>query len=249
MLTPLTFSAPSSPYLIQAIFNRHQGGSEARFASLNCSFGVGDQVQNVQANRDLIKRHLQIDRLVSARQIHGDAIFRVEEVPANDVEIEGVDAMMTDKRGVGLMIQHADCQAVLLHDPVQSAIAAIHCGWRGSVIGILEKTVRMMRSCYDSNPHNITAAISPSLGPCCAEFINHQRELPAAFQKFQTRDNYFDFWEISRSQLMKTGLLPENIKVAAICTACNPDYFSYRRATRRGDGITGRNGSVIALKG
>ena len=249
MLTPLTFSAPLSPHLIQATFNRHQGRSEARFTSLNCSFGVGDQVQNVQANRDLIKRHLQIDRLVSARQIHGDAIFRIEEVPASDEEIEDVDALMTDKRGVGLMIQHADCQAVLLHDPVQSAIAAIHCGWRGSVIGILEKTVRMMRSCYDSNPHNITAAISPSLGPCCAEFINHQRELPAAFQKFQTRDNYFDFWEISRSQLMKTGLLPENIKVAAICTACNPDYFSYRRATRRGDGITGRNGSVIALKG
>jgi len=61
--------------------------------------------------------------------------------------------------------------------------------------------------------------------------------------------NYFNFWEISKGQLMEAGLLPENIKIAAICTACNADFFSYRRATRRGNGRTGRNGSVIALRG
>jgi len=47
----------------------------------------------------------------------------------------------------------------------------------------------------------ISAAISPSLGPCCAEFINHRQELPASFLAFQTRANYFDFWQISRTQL------------------------------------------------
>lgn len=248
MLNPYTFSVPSSASLIQATFDRHQGVSASPYASLNCSFGVGDQPENVRANRDLIKRHLQIDRLISAGQIHGDAIFRVEAIPEGDEERDGVDALMTDKRGVGLMIQHADCQAVLLHDPAQSAIAAVHCGWRGSVIGILGKTVRMMCSSYGSRPYDITAAISPSLGPCCAEFIHHRRELPAAFQAYQARENYFNFWEISKGQLMEAGLLPENIRIAAICTACSDDYFSYRRAKRRGNGITGRNGSVIILR-
>lgn len=247
MLSPYTFTAPSSARIILATFDRYQGVSDARFTSLNCSFGVGDATANVQANRSLIKEHLHVDRLISARQVHGDQVFRVEGIPERDEEIDGVDALMTDKRGVGLMIQHADCQAVLLHDPVRSVIAAVHCGWQGSVIGILKKTIQQMRSCYDSQPQDITAAISPSLGPCCAEFVNHRQELPATFLAFQTRDNYFDFWQISKAQLMEAGLLPGNIKIAAICTSCTPDYFSYRRARRRGDGITGRNGSIIAL--
>ncbi len=249
MLTPYTYSMPSAAGLILATFDRHQGVSASPYASLNCSFGVGDQSENVRANRDLIKQHLQIDRLVSARQVHGNAVSRIKEVPASDTEIDGVDALVTTQPGVGLMIQHADCQAILLHDPAHSVIAAIHCGWRGSVIGIIGKTVERMRSWYDSRPHDITAAIGPSLGPCCAEFIHHQQELPAAFQAFQDKENYFNFWEISKGQLMKAGLLPENIWIAAICTACSDDFFSYRRANRRGDGITGRNGSVIALRG
>ena len=247
MLTPYTFAAPSSARLIRTTFDRHQGVSDAQFTSLNCSFGVGDGTENVQANRALIKEHLQIDRLVSARQVHGDQIFKVEIIPERDKEIDGVDGLMTDKQGVGLMIQHADCQAVLLHDPVRSVIAAIHCGWQGSVVGILGKTIQQMRSCYGSQPQDITAAISPSLGPCCSEFINHRQELPASFLAFQTQTNYFDFWQISKAQLTEAGLLPENITIAAICTSCTPDYYSYRRARRRGDGITGRNGSIIAL--
>lgn len=248
MLTPLTFSTPLSSHLIRASFDRHQGVSEAPFASLNCSFGVGDHVRKVAANRDLIKRHLRIDHLVSARQVHGDAVHRLEGTMEEDREIDGVDALVTDRRGVGLMIQHADCQAVLLHDPARPAIAAVHCGWRGSVIGILGKTIRMMCSSYGSRPGDITAAIGPSLGPCCAEFIHHRQELPAGFLAFQEKDNHFNFWEISRTQLMEAGLEPEHIGIAAICTACSEDFFSYRRAKRRSDGVTGRNGTVIALR-
>jgi YfiH family protein len=201
----------------------------------------------VQSNREKIKQSLGIKLLVSARQVHGEQISRILEIPERDEEIDGVDALMTDRRGVGLMIQHADCQAILLHDPRRSAIAAVHCGWRGSAIGIIEKTVQAMSSCYQSRPEDMVACISPSLGPCCAEFINHHQELPASFQAFQTRSNHFDFWQISRSQLMAAGLDPEQISMAGICTSCSPDYFSYRRAVRLGNGITGRNCTIIAL--
>ncbi|MEK6202178.1 MAG: peptidoglycan editing factor PgeF [Desulfobulbaceae bacterium] len=247
MPSPRTLLTSSSPSLIRATFDRHEGESSAPFASLNGSFSVGDQEERVRANRQQMKASLGIRRLVSARQVHGEQIHRIEKTPERDEEVEGVDALMTDRRGVGLMIQHADCQAILLHDPVQSAIAAVHCGWRGSVIGIIEKTVRAMQSSYASRPEDLTATLSPSLGPCCAEFINHRQELPASFLSFQQRDNYFDFWQISRWQLLEAGLQPEKISLAAICTSCSPDYFSYRRAVRKGDGITGRNCSIIAM--
>jgi polyphenol oxidase len=248
MISPFAFLAPSAPDLIQGTFDRHHGASAAPFTSLNCSFGVGDQVEKVLTNRNKIKHLLRIERMVSARQVHGDQIFLIQERPDNDLEIDGVDALMTDRRGVGLMVQHADCQAILLHDPVQSAIAAIHCGWRGSVVGIIGKTVRRMNTCYQSRPENILASVSPSLGPCCAEFINHHHELPASFQNFQPRRNYFDFWQISKFQLIDSGLQPEKIKIAAICTCCSPDFFSYRRANRKTEGITGRNCTIIALR-
>ena len=238
---------PSAPDLIQATFDRHHGTSEAPFASLNTAFTVGDQVERVQNNRQRIKQSLGINRLVSARQVHGEQIHRIEEVPEQDEEREGFDALLTDRRGVGLMIQHADCQAILLHDPVQSVIAAVHCGWRGSVINIIDKTVRAMSSSYGSRPADMTAAISPSLGPCCAEFINYRQELPASFLPFQERDTYFDFWRISSWQLIEAGLQPHKIRTAEICTCCSPDYFSYRRAVRQSNGITGRNCTLIAL--
>ncbi|MFH2123068.1 MAG: peptidoglycan editing factor PgeF [Pseudomonadota bacterium] len=247
MLTPYTFTTVAAPNLIQATFDRHHGVSDAPFFSLNGSFGVGDCAEKVQANRNRMKQFLGINRLISARQVHGDQIFRIEKTPDYDQEIDSIDVLMTNKKGVGLMIQHADCQAVLLHDPVQSAIAAVHCGWRGSVIGIINKTVQMMRSCYQSAPGDMVATISPSLGPCCAEFINHRHELPASFQAFQTRSSYFDFWQISRFQLMEAGLSSDKIHITGVCTACSQDFFSYRRAKRRGNGITGRNCSIIAL--
>ena len=248
MLTPSPALMPSAPDLIMATFDRYQGESDAPFTSLNCSFSVGDQTEKVQANRQKIKHSLGVNRLISARQVHGDQIFRIQETPDSDQEMDGFDALMTNRRDVGLMIQHADCQAILLHDPVQSAIAAIHCGWRGSVIGIIKKTVLMMNACYQSRPEDILADISPSLGPCCAEFINHRQELPASFLAFQQRRNHFDFWQISQAQLMEAGLQRQKIRTAMICTCCNPDYFSYRRANRKGDGITGRNCTIIALR-
>ncbi len=62
------------------------------------------------------------------------------------------------------------------------------------------------------------------------------------------RDNYFDFWQISRYQLVNAGMSDERIRAAEICTCCSDDYFSYRRASRLTDGLTGRNCSVIALQ-
>jgi YfiH family protein len=238
------------PRCTSAFFDRHGGEGRSVFATKNVSFGVGDEAAVVRKNRELVRRALGLDALVSARQVHGDRVYCSSgEVSGNlSGEIDGVDALITDRPGAGLMIQQADCQAVLLFDPVRPAIAAIHCGWRGSVAGIIGKTIARMGECFGTDPADLQAAVSPSLGPCCAEFIHYKEELPTAFHAFQVRDSYFDFWAITRRQLEEGGLSRDAITVAGICTACSPDYFSYRRACRTRDGITGRNCSVIALR-
>lgn len=224
-------------------FKRHGGVSNGPFNSLNVSFHVGDDDGNVLENRKRIKDVLSFDYLISAKQVHGNRVYVVSEKSITNVEVEEYDALITNIAGVGLMVQQADCQAVLLFDPVQKVVGIIHAGWRGSVANIIPKTVDAMSSAFDTDPENILAGISPSLGPCCAEFINYQSELPQSFHDYQVKPNYFDFWAISRDQLISAGVKNKNIEIAGVCTVCNHGYFSYRR-----NKITGRCASVIGLK-
>ena len=228
-------------------FDRHGGVSSGTFSSLNLGQKLGDTPENVVENYRLIKGYATLDVLVRANQVHGDGIAMVGKEVGSDCCIERVDALVTNVSGIGLMVQLADCQGVLLHDPVESVVAAIHVGWRGSVVGIIGKTISKLANWYGTDPNNIRAWISPSLGPCCAEFKNYKKELPASFQRFQVKPAYFDFWEITRYQLRSAGVPNPQIQVTGICTSCSPDYFSYRRACRNGDGRTGRHGAVICL--
>jgi YfiH family protein len=228
------------------ILNRKGGSSPPPFASLNLSYGVGDLPDNVAANRQQVKQALGATVLVSAGQVHGDRIFCVGDTD-RDMEVQGYDALMTDRPGIGLLIQQADCQAVLLHDPERKAVAAIHCGWRGNVSNIIAKVVARMREEYRTEPASLRALISPSLGPCCAEFKNFMSEFPPELHAFQDRPHYFDLWRLSAAQLTDAGLLRAHIEIIGICTVCSPEYFSYRRSRRQGLPTTGRNGSALLL--
>ena len=230
-----------------AMLTRLGGVSQSPYAGLNLS-GGGDDVTAVKQNKAKVKQALKIQYLASAVQVHGDQVAVVEDI-REDHEYQNVDALITQQSGVGLLIQQADCQAVLLYDPKQEAIAAIHSGWRGSVANIIGKTIQAMGENYGTAPEDLRAVISPSLGPCCAEFSNYKKELTASFQQWRDSENHFDFWEISRWQLQEAGLLSDHIEAIGICTMCNQDFFSYRRAMKKlaNQGVTGRNGSVIAL--
>lgn len=240
MIRSLKLAAP------HGIFNRLNGVSPAPYSSLNLSYGVGDDPGNVSANRLKMKQLLDAGVLASARQVHGDRVCRVDDLP-EDTEVDGYDALITNRPGIGLLVQQADCQAVLLHDPRRMAIAAIHCGWRGSVLNIIGSTIERMRQEYLSEPADMQAVISPSLGPCCAEFINYRKELPQELHSFRTKIHHFDFWRISKAQLTGAGVPAGNIDILGICTCCDETYFSHRRCGKRGEPATGRQGSVIFL--
>lgn len=232
------------------MFCRLGGVSTGPLSTLNLSFGVGDTAENVRQNRQLALNSLGPGKLVSLGQVHGEQILVLDKAPEQE-EFQGYDAAISNLPGIALMIQQADCQAVLLHDPVRQVIAAIHCGWRGSVAGIISTTINQMRARFAVKPANLYAVISPSLGPCCAEFINYQQELPQWMHSYAVPDkaSHFDFWAISRRQLEESGVPLAQIDTTGICTRCNQDYFSFRRAKLETGGICGRNGSLISLAG
>ena len=222
-------------------FTRSGGVSPLPYDSLNVGKGVGDDPELVAENRRRIGRHLGCKALLSARQVHGSGVYLLRQPINQDLEVEGYDALVSPWPGVGLMIQQADCQAVLLHDPRRGVTANIHVGWRGSVANIIGRVVTLLVEKLGCRPVDLLAAVSPSLGPCCAEFVNYRLELPLELHPYRIGEHYFDFWAISRAQLEAAGVEPRHIETAGICTRCHPAYFSYRR-----DGLCGRNASVIA---
>ena len=230
------------------VFTRHGGISETPFKSLNVSFNLGDKPSNVVENRFRISQMIGGYPITYAHQNHGTEIlvFRKEDETGMPIAVQESmtgDALVSDIPGRFLAVQVADCQSVLLYDPIQRVIANIHSGWRGSIRNITGRTIDIMKTDFGCRPSAVIAGIGPSLGPCCAEFVNYRKEIPESFWKYRNPDNLFDFWSISMNQLTDAGVLPDNISVSRICTKCRTDlFFSYR-----GEGTTGRFVSIIGI--
>ena len=227
----LTFDHLSAcPGLRHGFFLRHGGVSSGPFDSLNCGISQGDAHKNVATNRERALQAVGAAVYSSLYQKHTDTVCEADPT----VKLVG-DALITDQADLALMILHADCQAAIFYDPVTHALANVHAGWRGSVQNIYRETIVAMGGRFGSRPENLLVGISPSLGPDAAEFRHYREELPESFWAYQVRPTYFDFWEISRQQLMAAGVLPHHIEVAGMCTyAHERDFFSYRREKRSG---------------
>jgi len=216
-------------------FEIFQEFSDLRHAIFLRQSGLFDPI----SNKGKIQEFLGCPQLITSHLVHGK---RVEEASFLQEIIE-CDGLVTQKNELGLLVTHADCQAAIFFDPVQRAIGCVHAGWRGNVQNIYEETVKKMGNLYGSKASDLLVGISPSLGPCCGEFVNYQKELPESFLPFQVKPLYFDLWEVARFQLRQAGILPHHIEMASECTRCNStDFFSYRRQKE-----VGRHGTVVFL--
>lgn len=232
--------------LKHGFFIRHGGISQAPYKSLNVAYGIGDNEEHVSQNLELIKTIMQQEvslpvTLWRAQECHGKKVVCIDNLKQDKNPIG--DALMSAVQGISLTLTAADCQIAFFYDPKRHIIANVHSGWRGSVQNIYAETIKKMQVVYGTHPKELLVCICPSLGPDDAEFIHFRMELPEAFWPFQTKPTYFDFWEISRQQLLKAGILPHHIEIAGLSTYSNThDFFSYRKEKN-----TGRHAACIML--
>ncbi|MBI5590503.1 MAG: peptidoglycan editing factor PgeF [Deltaproteobacteria bacterium] len=224
------------------IFTRQGGFSKGCYQGLNVGMGSGDDIDHVLRNRAAISGCMEHSELVFADQTHGTTIINLSECGPSGSRLSG-DALITDTPGKSLVIQTADCQAVLIYDPVRKAAANIHSGWRGSIQNIIGLTVQAMIKEFNCDPKNLLTGIGPSLGPCCAEFIHYRSEIPKAFWAYKNHMDCFDFWTLSKDQLAEAGIPENHIVSSNLCTRCRTDlFFSYRK-----EKTTGRFAAVIGI--
>ena len=169
---PMQASLPLTMAGIPHGFTTRQGGvSEGIYASLNLAFGRGDDRETVLENYRRVCDAFPVDinKTVLTAQVHGDGVRVVTEEDwgkgisrPKDYEVDG---LITDVPGTTLVAFGADCLTAVLFDPVHRAIGAVHAGWRGTALGILERVVEAMTKAYGTRPGDLLAA----LGPCISD--------------------------------------------------------------------------------
>ncbi|HPX60969.1 MAG TPA: peptidoglycan editing factor PgeF [Deltaproteobacteria bacterium] len=242
---------------VQGFSTRHEGVSRPPYNSLNLGLNTNDQQHSVEGNRSLLARAfgVQQEALVTVRQVHGNDILVIDQ-PNEDfshfMTLES-DAIITNQPGVMIGVCVADCAPILLLDPKQRVIAAVHAGWQGTAAGLVTKTVAAMCSLFGSNSADIQAVIGPRIGKCCYEVDVPVRQafahgaIPWDAVSEPTGEGRWrlDIAAANRLMLIAAGLPEQSVQVSDMCVCCQRDlFFSYRRD----NGETGRQMGFIMLR-
>lgn len=233
---------------------RRGGVSQGVCAGLNIGLGSDDDRAAIAENRRrAIAAVAPGARLVTVHQIHSPEVAYAE-APWPDDDRPRADAMVTDRRGLALGILTADCAPVLLADADAGVIGAAHAGWKGALGDVVEATVAEMER-LGADRSRVAAAV----GPCIARksyevddnFFRRFAEADPENERFfaageREGHHQFDLEGFVLSRLAAAGL--GRIEALGEDTYAQPDrFFSYRRATHRGEPDYGRQVSLIAL--
>jgi YfiH family protein len=205
------------------------GSKDQTGFEMNLSYHVGDDPVVVKMNREVFFSQFMItDReLAFPLQTHSSKV-RTIDTPG---EYEKCDALITNTIGVALGIIVADCVPILLFDPIEKGIGAVHAGWRGTSNSIVKRTINTMQEEFNTDTKNVLAFIGPSAGACCYEV---SEEVAVKFDKNVVSYNrakiFIDLKKENAFQLQQQGLIISNIEVSNHCTICEKQLFhSYRR--------------------
>lgn len=229
----------------------------------NIGLGTPRDREDAWAMRKLWCSDIGVDpeRIVTMGQVHGNDVLRVRPENAGKgsrdpgMHLGYADALITNATGPVLMTLHADCQPILLVDPVNRAVAAVHAGWRGTVADVGGAAVAAMGREFGSKPGDLLAYLGPAIGPAQNEvgdevieaWLAQADDLGEAAQAAVLKPglkHHFDVPTANQLLMLRAGLVQEHIEVSDICTRTSKDtWFSHR-----GHGPNaGREGALIAI--
>lgn len=229
---------------------RGGGVSEGVVAGLNVGLGARDDGEAVAENRRrAVEAILSGARLAMVYQVHSPHAVEVEE-PWPDAERPHADALVTARRGLLLGIVTADCAPVLLADRKAGVIGAAHAGWKGAHGGVIESTVAAMERLGARR-----GAIRAAIGPCIAQASyevddGFRARFPDSAARFfvpgRESHFHFDLEGYVASRLSEAGVGGMD-RLGLDTYGDEARFFSYRRATHRGEVAYGRQFSLIGL--
>lgn len=229
---------------------RHGGVSEGMLNSLN--FNVKhDLKENVTQNLNRVTKSLGIDskNVYKATQEHTDNILVLDNENKEAYKYligtnynEKYDAYITNQKDIATLVTTADCNPIIIFDPIKKVVANVHSGWKGTTKKIYLKACKKMIEEFSCNPSDLIVCIGPSIRKCC--FSSKEQEFKDIFTNIWYNEEEYLYYEednerfhidliyLIKKDLESIGI--KNIIVADICTVCNSDdFFSYRVAKKQ----------------
>lgn len=243
------------PGIAHGFFTRAGGHSTGLFTSLNCGLGSGDDPDLVAMNRAIVARELGVaeGQVATAYQVHSAEAIEVNE-PWSPEARPKLDGLVTRRKGLAIGVLTADCGPVLFADPEVAIVGACHAGWKGALTGVTDATITLMEK-LGARRERMVAVLGPTIGPASyevgPEFIGpflKQDEGHLRFFKPSSKNGHhmFDLPGYLMLRLKQAGVgVTRNLGLDTY--ADEAQFFSYRRATHRGEKDYGRLIAAIAL--
>ena len=234
-------------------FTRLHGLSKKQFKSLNCSSSNEDDKKNVNGNRLIAIKNLNLNKkkLILIKQTHSSKVIRINEANL-DQKIEA-DGVITSLNNVVLGILTADCAPIIIYDDQNKFVCNLHSGWKGSLNNISEKAIKLFDK-YNIKRKNLIAIVGPCLGAKNYEvdknfqqkFIKKNLKYAKFFRNKNAIKSYFNLRALINYQLSELGL--KKIYNINRDTYSNDNlFFSHRRTRHKGQKTTGRLINLISL--
>lgn len=236
-----------------AFFTRRGGVSGGPYASLNFSYGVGDEARDVDENfaRAAAVIGITPERTYFLSQVHGRSVVELSgnEDRRETMHVEG-DALTSTSTTVACGVRTADCVPVLIACEATGRVAAVHAGWRGVEQNIVAETVKLFSTAHAST--SLVAAIGPHISSAAfevsddvAERLQHVAGSLDVVRRDVGPKPHVDLRKIVRAQLEGAGVASPRVDDVLGCTMLEQEtYFSYRRDGKR----SGRHLSVIVAR-
>jgi polyphenol oxidase len=243
------------PGIRHGFFTRAGGVSQGVYESLNGGVGSHDVADRVAENRVRMAAALGVtsERLLTPYQIHSPNVV-IAETPWTREQRPRADALVTRVPGLAIGVSTADCGPLLLADAQAGVVGAAHAGWRGALAGVIEATVAAMEK-LGATRARIAAALGPTIrqrnyevGPdLIARFVEADPANARLFTPSPRQGHaMFDLSGYIAARVRAAGV--GHFEDLDLCTYAEPDrFFSYRRATHRGEADYGRHINAIAL--
>jgi YfiH family protein len=256
-VAPIEAPSLALPGIAHAFFTRQGGVSTGIYHGLNTGIGSNDSREAVLENRSRAARHLgtTLEKLATPYQVHGTDAVVVNEAWGPGLGPKA-DAVVTNRPGTAVGVGAADCGPVLFADAEARVVAAAHAGWKGALAGILESTIGTMEQ-LGAARKNIVAVLGPTISAAAYEV---GPELVARFAEASTQNArffrpseraghaMFDLPAFIVARLEAAGV--GTVGALGLCTYSDEArFYSYRRATHRGEPDYGRLLSAIMLTG
>ncbi len=197
--------------------------------------------------------------VIQGHQVHGTKVAVIDRPDLTRAELDGYDAFICALPGVAIGVRTADCVPILLHDPVRHVVAAVHSGWKGTVLKIAREVISVMADRFGCRPGDLRAIIGPAIGPDSfqvgEEVVDRFRDAGfpmEAVHSFRGRGDgspmsgghHIDLFLANRWILEECGVPSGNIRVYDIDTYADSSFFSARREGT----ACGRNINAIRLR-